>query len=55
MVHQGKSLLVDEVEMMKQARDAAARIQRDNKAAFELVTKQAPYFREMYLRVAKQE
>ena len=55
VVHQGKSLLVDEVEMMKQARDAAARIQRDNKAAFELVTKQAPYFREMYLSVPKQE
>lgn len=54
VIDQGKSTLVDEEEIMEQARTAAQRIQRDNADAFKMVKKQEPYFREMYLRIMDQ-
>lgn len=55
VIHKGKSTLIDEEDIMKRAEISAKRIYRDNREAFEMVAKQEPYFRKMYLRVAEQD
>lgn len=51
----GKSLLVDEENIVARAMAAVERLKKDNREAFELAKKQIPYFRNMYLRTVNED
>lgn len=55
VIHNGKSTLIDEDEIISRAKIATERIKKDNKKAFELAAKQEPYFREMYYKIANEK
>jgi cytosine/adenosine deaminase-related metal-dependent hydrolase len=54
LLKDGQFVSIDEKTIIQEAREIAARLQRDNRIAFERVQQQIPYFRKMYLRVMQQ-
>ena len=50
LLKEGQLTCCNEQDILAEAQDISARLQRDNRAAFERVQQQIPYFRKMYLR-----
>lgn len=55
VLEQGRSCLIDEAELLAEAKEIAARLKKDNAQRFALVERQTPYFRKMYLREIKRD
>lgn len=50
VLENGKSTLINEHDLIKEAKEIAEKLRRDNAERFKLVEKQTPYFRTMYMR-----
>lgn len=55
VIDHGKSTLVNEEEIIAEAREIAARLKKDGAGAMQMVEKQVPYFRQMYMREIRRD
>ena len=55
VIDHGRSTMVDEEEIIAEAREIAARLKQDGAGAMQMVEKQVPYFRQMYMREIRQD
>jgi 5-methylthioadenosine/S-adenosylhomocysteine deaminase len=55
VVENGRSLLIDEEALIKEAIEISERLKATTKSAFDLLERQYPYFRKMYLRETRKD
>ncbi|MEG1492344.1 MAG: amidohydrolase family protein [Oscillospiraceae bacterium] len=55
VLEHGKSTLINEADLLAEAKEIADKLKKDSAKSFELVEKQIPYFRGMYMREIKND